>query len=172
MYRFDGSTVLVIKTDVMYTSDTSERHTFSHPPGRKTLSMRATRRRPHSKPLVGQACSFDVGERMAHALDGGEAKNTVAARWRERRRSRPQHPSRRRPNLLKQPSQPHSDNPTPPTQPNTKQPHSKHDSQVGPSGCAHGAEAYRLSKAAVRGGAAAWQFLRCACQASADLAST
>ena len=29
-----------------------------------------------------------------------------------------------------------------------------------------------MSKAAVRGGAAAWQFLRCACQASADLAST
>merc|ERR1711904_659750 len=28
-------------------SDTSERHTFSHPPGRKTLSTRATRRRPH-----------------------------------------------------------------------------------------------------------------------------
>jgi len=29
-----------------------------------------------------------------------------------------------------------------------------------------------MSKAAVRGGAAAWQFLRCACQTSADLAST
>ena len=61
-------------------SDTSERHTFSHPPGRKTLSTRATRRRPHSKPLVGQACSLDVGERMAHALDGGEAKNTDGGR--------------------------------------------------------------------------------------------
>ena len=53
---------------------------LSHPPGRKTLSTRATRRRPHSKPLVGQACSLDVGERMAYALDGGEAKNTDGGR--------------------------------------------------------------------------------------------
>ena len=55
-------------------------HIFSHPPGRKTLSARATRRRPHSKPLVGQACSLDAGERIAHALDGGEAKNTDGGR--------------------------------------------------------------------------------------------
>ena len=36
--------------------------------------------RPHSKPLVGQACSLDVGKRMAHALDGGEAKSTGSGR--------------------------------------------------------------------------------------------
>ena len=36
--------------------------------------------RPHSKPLVGQACSLDAGERIAHALDGGEAKNTDGGR--------------------------------------------------------------------------------------------
>ena len=30
--------------------------------------------------FVGQACSLDVGERMAHALDGGEAKNTGSGR--------------------------------------------------------------------------------------------
>ena len=53
---------------------------LSHPPGRKTLSTRATRSRPHSKPLVGQACSLDVGERIAHALNGGEAKNTDGGR--------------------------------------------------------------------------------------------
>ena len=54
---------------------------LSHPPGRKTLSTRATARmRPHSKLLVGQACSLDVSERMAHALDGGEAKNTDGGR--------------------------------------------------------------------------------------------
>jgi len=36
----------------------------------------------HSKPLVGQACSLDVGERMAQALfgHGGEAKNTDGGR--------------------------------------------------------------------------------------------
>ena len=39
----------------------------------------------HKKPsaqqaLVGQACSLDVGERIAHALDGGEAKNTDGGR--------------------------------------------------------------------------------------------
>ncbi|EOD31696.1 hypothetical protein EMIHUDRAFT_231484 [Emiliania huxleyi CCMP1516] len=33
-----------------------------------------------SKPLVGQACSLDVGERIAHALNGGEAKNTDGGR--------------------------------------------------------------------------------------------
>ncbi|EOD31555.1 hypothetical protein EMIHUDRAFT_231726 [Emiliania huxleyi CCMP1516] len=32
------------------------------------------------KPLVGQACSLDVGERIAHALNGGEAKNTDGGR--------------------------------------------------------------------------------------------
>ena len=64
MYRFDGSTVLIIKTDVTYTvTHQNDRHSFiilsfSHPPGRKTLSTRATRRRPHSKPLVGQANSL------------------------------------------------------------------------------------------------------------------
>jgi len=79
VYRFDGSTVLAIHIDVTHTV-THQRHTFSHPPGRKTLSTRATRRRPHSKPLVGQACSLDAGERMAHALDGGEAKNTDGGR--------------------------------------------------------------------------------------------
>ena len=55
-------------------------HIFSHPPGRKTLSTRATRRRPHSKPLGRSRCSLDAGERMAHALDGGEAKNTGSGR--------------------------------------------------------------------------------------------
>ena len=80
MYRFDGSTVLVIKTDVTYTV-THQNDTYS-PTRRaaKTLSTRATRRRPHSKPLVGQACSLDVGDRMAHALDGDEAKNTDGGR--------------------------------------------------------------------------------------------
>ena len=53
---------------------------LSHPPGRKTLSTRAARSRPHSKPLVGQACSLDVGERMSHEVDGGEAKNTDGGR--------------------------------------------------------------------------------------------
>jgi len=53
---------------------------LSHPPGRKTLSTRAARSRPHSKPLVGQACSLDAGERIAHALNGGEAKNTDGGR--------------------------------------------------------------------------------------------
>ncbi|EOD36638.1 hypothetical protein EMIHUDRAFT_226153 [Emiliania huxleyi CCMP1516] len=45
VYRFDGSTVLIIKTDVTYT-----------------------------------ASSLDVGERIAHALNGGEAKNTDGGR--------------------------------------------------------------------------------------------
>ncbi|EOD08426.1 hypothetical protein EMIHUDRAFT_217609 [Emiliania huxleyi CCMP1516] len=45
VYRFDGSTVLIIKTDMTYT-----------------------------------ACSLDVGERIAHALNGGEAKNTDGGR--------------------------------------------------------------------------------------------
>ena len=53
---------------------------LSHPSGRITIYVRATRRLPHSKPLLGQACSLDVGERIAHALDGGEAKNTDGGR--------------------------------------------------------------------------------------------
>ena len=35
---------------------------------------------PHSKPLGRSRCSLDAGERMAHALDGGEAKNTDGGR--------------------------------------------------------------------------------------------
>ena len=88
MYRFDGSTVLVIKTDVTYTvthqtthilppagsqnaldeshkkpsAQQAARHIFSHPAGRKTLSTRATQSHPHGKQFVGQACSIDVGE--------------------------------------------------------------------------------------------------------------
>ena len=40
----------------------------------------------HKKPSAQQAgrsrtrCSLDAGERMAHALDGGEAKNTRSGR--------------------------------------------------------------------------------------------
>jgi len=32
------------------------------------------------KKASAQACSLDVGERMAYALDGGEAKNTDGGR--------------------------------------------------------------------------------------------
>ena len=130
MYRFDGSTVLVIHIDVTHTVTHQTTHILP-PPGRKTLSTRATRRRPHSKPLGRSRCSLDAGERMAHALDGGEAKTPmVAVRWRERRRSRP-HPSRRRPNLTRRQPNPTQCNPTQPK---------KHDSQVGPSasGCKWG----------------------------------
>ena len=49
---------------------------FSHPPGRKTLSTRATRSRPHSKPLGRTRCSLDAGERMSHEVDGGVANIT------------------------------------------------------------------------------------------------
>jgi len=52
------------------------RHMLSHPPGRKTLSTRATRSRPHSKPLGRTRCSLDAGERIAHEVDGGVANIT------------------------------------------------------------------------------------------------
>ena len=61
-------------------SDTSERHTFSHPPGRKTLSTRATRRRPHSKPLVGQACCL-VRCRRAHCARFGRWRSQKHRWW-------------------------------------------------------------------------------------------
>ena len=41
---------------------------------KKASTQQAARR------VVGQACSLDVGKRMAHALDGGEAKNTDGGR--------------------------------------------------------------------------------------------
>ena len=76
----DGSTVLVIKTGVTYTVTHQTTHLLSTHRDGKTLSTRATRSRPHRKPLLGQASSLDVGERIAHALDGGEAKHTDGGR--------------------------------------------------------------------------------------------
>ena len=81
MYRFDGSTVLVIKTDMTYTVTHQTTHVLPPAGPQNALDeSHMTRRRPHSKPLVGRACSLDAGERIAHALDGGEAKNTDGGR--------------------------------------------------------------------------------------------
>ena len=82
MYRFDGSTVLVIKTDVTHTvTHQFRRHIFSHPPGRKTLSTEPEEGvHTASRSVDHVARSIDAGERMAHALDGGEAKNTDGGR--------------------------------------------------------------------------------------------
>ena len=80
MYRFDGSTVLVIKTDVTHTVTHQTTHILPPAGTQNALDESHKKRRPHSKPLVGQACSLDVGMRMAHALDGSEAKSTDGGR--------------------------------------------------------------------------------------------
>ena len=79
MYRFDGSTVLVIKTDVTYTVTHQTTHIL--PPAGTQNALDES----HKKATTQQAarsitCSLDAGERMAHALDGGEAKNTDGGR--------------------------------------------------------------------------------------------
>ena len=80
MYRFDGSTVLVIKTGVTYTVTHQTTLSSLNPPGRKTLSTRAIRRRPHSKPLVGQASS-DARCRRAHGARLGRWRSQKHRWW-------------------------------------------------------------------------------------------
>ena len=80
MYRFDGSTVLVIHIDVTHTVTHQTTHILPPAGTQNALDESHKKACPHSKPLVGQACSLDAGERIAHALDGGEAKNTDGGR--------------------------------------------------------------------------------------------
>jgi len=71
VYRFDGSTVLVIKTDVTYTV-THQNDTHSH-------TRRAAKTR--TGVLISMSASvLEYGARVPHALDGGEAKNTGSGR--------------------------------------------------------------------------------------------
>ena len=87
MYRFDGSTVLVIHIDVTHTVTHQTTHILPPAGTQNALDeshKKASAQLPHSKcskckPLVGQACSLDVGERMAHALDGGDRNNLTQA---------------------------------------------------------------------------------------------
>ena len=79
MYRFDGSTVLVIKTDVTHTVTHQTTHILP-PAGTQNALDESQKKASHSKPLGRSRCSLDAGERMAHALDGGEAKNTDGGR--------------------------------------------------------------------------------------------
>ena len=80
MYRFDGSTVLIIKTDVTYTVTHQTTHILPPAGPQNALDESHKKASAQRKPLVGQACSLDAGERIAHALDGGEAKNTNGGR--------------------------------------------------------------------------------------------
>ena len=82
MYRFDGSTVLVIKTDVTHTVTHQTTHILPPAGTQNALGERATRSRLRtaSRSSDRRARTLDVGERMAHALDGGEAKNTGSGR--------------------------------------------------------------------------------------------
>ena len=82
MYRFDGSTVLAIKTDMTYTVTQQTTHVL--PPDGPQNALDESRKKPSAQQaarrVVGQACSLDVGKRMAHALDGGEAEKTGSGR--------------------------------------------------------------------------------------------
>ena len=81
MYRFDGSTVLVIKTDVTHTVTHQTTHILPPAGTQNALGERhkkaSTQQGSHSS---DRACSLDAGERIAHALNGGEAKNTDGGR--------------------------------------------------------------------------------------------
>ena len=76
MYRFDGSTVLVIKTDMTYT--VTHQTTHALPPAGTQNALDESHKEASAQ--QAEASSLDVGERIAHALDGGEAKNTDGGR--------------------------------------------------------------------------------------------
>ena len=79
MYRFDGSTVLVIKTDVTHTVTHQTTHALP-PAGTQNALGESHKKASTQQAARGQAWSLDAGERIAHALDGGEAKNTGSGR--------------------------------------------------------------------------------------------
>ena len=113
MYRFDGSTVLVIKTDVTHTVTHQTTHILppagtqnalgeSHKKASTQQASRSSDRRARSMPASALRTLWTVAKPKTPM---------VAVRWRERRRSRPHH-SRRRPNLTRNnPTQPQP-NPT------------------------------------------------------------
>ena len=75
MYRFDGSTVLIIKTDVTYTVTHQTTHILP-PAGSQNALDESHKKASAQKPLLGQASSLDAGERMSHEVDGGVANIT------------------------------------------------------------------------------------------------
>ena len=80
MYRFDGSTVLAIKTDVTHTVTHQTTHILP-PAGTQNALGESQKKASTQQAALGRSrCSLDAGERMAHALDGGEAKNTDGGR--------------------------------------------------------------------------------------------
>ena len=120
--------MLVIKTDMTYTVT---HHNDTCSPTRRDA------KRSRREPQEGVRTASRSSDKRARSMSASAWRTpwtvakpktpAVAVRWRERRRSRP-HPSRRRPTSLgtTQPKTPppNLDNPTQPTQPNTKQPHS------------------------------------------------
>ena len=75
MYRFDGSTVLVIKTDMTYT--VTHQTTHALPPAGPQNALDES----HKKPSAQQAARSNTllahaGERMSHEVDGGVANIT------------------------------------------------------------------------------------------------
>ena len=78
MYRFDGSTVLIIKTDVTYTVTHQTTHIL--PPAGSQNALDESHKKASTQQAAPRTGELDVGERIAHALDGGEAKNTDGGR--------------------------------------------------------------------------------------------
>ena len=81
MYRFDGSTVLVIKTDMTYT--VTHQTTHALPPAGTQNALDESHKKASAQQAARRAelaRTLDNGECMAHALDGGEAKNTDGGR--------------------------------------------------------------------------------------------
>jgi len=81
VYRFDGSTVLVIKTDVTYTV-THQNDTHSH-----RRAAKRSRREPQegvrtaSRSSDRRAASFDVGERMQQQFYSGPPNSGRSVEW-------------------------------------------------------------------------------------------
>ena len=129
MYRFDGSTVLVIKTDVTHTVTHQTTHIL--PPAgtqnalgeshKKASTQQAARRTGVLARCRRAHCArFERWRSQKHrwwpsaGVSGGGRDLTIRA---------------------DDPTSRGTTQPGPTTQPNTKQPNSKHDSEVGPSAC-------------------------------------
>ena len=77
---FELGWVVWVGLFVLFGANTTQPNTTQPNSNNPTHMQNPTQPQKHDSQVGPSACSLDVGKRMAHALDGSEAKNTDGGR--------------------------------------------------------------------------------------------